>query len=328
MTCRALSGLLFAPALLLAPLPAAAVDLRFPRPVLDSVAEPAVFDSYDLPVGPWADGTLPVRRLEGMVDRRAWQIDLQGASLLEILAPLRDGLQAEGYTLLLDCETRGCGGFDFRFATEVMPEPGMHVDLGEFRFVSAQRGDEAVSLFVSRSGGTAFVQMIAVGKAALPPPAVLPAVPSAPVTAPPAAPAEAIPPPVPAPAAVPPADLAGRLDAGLSVALDDLVFASGSAALAQGDFPSLAALAAWLAADPARRVILVGHTDGSGGLAPNIALSKKRAAAVRQVLVDRYGVRPGQISAEGVGPLAPRDSDQTEAGRLKNRRVEAVPAPT
>ncbi len=290
-----------------------------PFPILGAVARPPEFDSYALPTAPWAGDHLPARIVEGMVDRRAWRLDAPGRSLLDVLAPLRDQVRGAGYAVVLDCETRACGGFDFRFATEVMPEPGMHVDLGGFRFLSAQDGDAAISLFVSRSGSAVFVQMISVGAEAMAP--VAPVAPMAPVS------------PVtqgdpPDPGAVAPSDLAARLDAGLSVALDDLVFDSGSAALAGGEFPSLAALSGWLAAEPSRRLFLVGHTDGSGALAGNLALSKRRAEAVRNALIDGYSVAPGQVEAEGVGPLAPRASDLSEEGRLKNRRVEAVPAPT
>jgi OOP family OmpA-OmpF porin len=125
-----------------------------------------------------------------------------------------------------------------------------------------------------------------------------------------------------------PADLEARLSAGLPVALDDLVFGSGAAALEARDYASLVALAAWLKADPGRKVTLVGHTDASGGLDANIALSRKRAEGVRQVLMTVHDVPPAQVSAEGVGPLAPRAGNDTEEGRRKNRRVEAVPAPT
>jgi outer membrane protein OmpA-like peptidoglycan-associated protein len=301
----------------LAPRPAVALDLAMPFPILGAVAERPEFDSYALPEAPWAGDHLPVQIVEGMVDRRAWRLDAPEASLLDVLAPLRDQLRGAGYAVLLDCETRACGGFDFRFATEVMPEPGMHVDLGGFRFLSAQDGGAAVSLFVSRSGGAVFVQMISVGVEALAP--VVPVAPVAP---------HDLPAPGSDSGSAAPSDLAARLDAGLSVALDDLVFDSGSAALAGGEFPSLAALAGWLAAEPSRRLFLVGHTDGSGALAGNLALSKRRAEAVRKVLVDGYSVTPGQIVAEGVGPLAPRASDLNEEGRLRNRRVEAVPAPT
>lgn len=314
LTCQTLlTGLvLLGPAL-----PARALDPpRLPFPVQEAVALPAAFDSYDLPIGPWGADGLPTRRLEGQVDRRVWRLDAPQASLLEVLVPLRDQLEAQGYSITLDCETRACGGFDFRFATEVLPEPGMHVDLGDFRFLSAQRGDEGVGVFVSRSSAFAFVQMISVGGTALPAPVPGAVDPEA---------------PPPGPVAVPdtgPDALLPRLQAGLPVALDDLVFASGSGALAPGDYPSLRDLAVWLNEDGARRMILVGHTDASGGMTGNVALSKKRADAVRQALIRDHGVAGAQVTAEGVGPLAPRSDNLTEEGRARNRRVEAVPAPT
>lgn len=300
----------------------------FPYPVTGTLAEPPEHASYALPTGPFANGALPSDAIEGMVDRRAWSLDAPEATLLDVLAPLRDQLTAQGFSVLLDCEARACGGFDFRFATEVLPEPDMHVDLGDYRFLSARKGDEAVGLFVSRSGTQAFVQAIRVGPLAL-------AAPTVPGTAPPASPIPGAPLPETlapgveaAPAGPAPEDLEARLNAGLPVVLEDLVFASGSAALEAGDYPSLTALAAWLAADPVRKITLVGHSDASGGLEANIALSKRRAEAVRETLIRTLGATGAQIAAEGVGPLAPRDSNGTEDGRDQNRRVEAVPAPT
>ncbi len=123
-------------------------------------------------------------------------------------------------------------------------------------------------------------------------------------------------------------DLIGVLEARGSVALEDLVFRLGGRRAGAGDYASLAALAEWLKADRTRSVALVGHTDSSGALAANVALSKKRAEGVRQVLLMRLDVAPAQVTAEGVGPLAPRAPNDTEAGRQKNRRVEAVKTST
>ena len=299
------------PLLLLLSGPAAALDLVLPAPVAgqqDAGENPA---SVELPTGPFAAGALPVRRVTGALDRRAWQLDAPRLTLTELAEPLRDQLLAQGYDILFDCETRACGGFDFRFAIEVMPEPGMHVDLGDFRFIAAEKGAEVVNLLVSRSPGYGFVQLTRI--------APEPMADAGSRTADPA-------PVAPVPGQMP-GDPAAALAAGGAVVLEDLVFASGSSALEAGDYPSLAALADWLAADAARRVVLVGHTDDSGGLEANIALSRKRAQAVRQALLDR-GAAAGQVSAEGVGPLAPRATNLTEEGRRKNRRVEAVPAST
>lgn len=296
--------------------PAFALDLTLPAPVAGQQAASENPASVELPTGPFAAGVLPVRRVTGALDRRAWQLEAPRLTLTELAGPLREQLLAQGYDILFDCETKGCGGFDFRFAIEVMPEPGMHVDLGDFRFIAAEKGEEVVNLLVSRSPGYGFVQLTRVA-----PEPMADAVPEAPDPAPPAAEA------APAPATPPPGDLGAALAAGGAVVLEDLVFASGSSALESGDTPSLAVLAEWLAVDPARRVVLVGHTDDSGGLEANIALSRKRAQAVRQALLD-HGVAAGQVSAEGVGPLAPRATNLTEDGRRKNRRVEAVPAST
>ena len=316
---------------LLAPeaLRAEGLDLRMPAPVLSVERQVEDRGSYALPVGPFAAGALPVRPVEGVVERSAWRLDAPGATLLDLMAPLRAQVQERGFQVLLDCDARACGGFDFRFATEVLPDPAMHVDLGAFRFLSAVREDQALGLLVSRSGDTGYVQLIRVTDAPVPDATtVAPEPPPMPVLEPPADVPEAAAEdsPAAAPPAAPPGTLAAQLDAGLPVALDDLVFASGSSDLAEGDYASLKELAGWLAADPARAVILVGHTDASGALGANIALSKARAEAVRKALVGPFGARAAQVSAQGVGPLAPRAGNATEEGRRKNRRVEAVPS--
>jgi OOP family OmpA-OmpF porin len=70
--------------------------------------------------------------------------------------------------------------------------------------------------------------------------------------------------------------------------------------------------------------VLVGHTDATGGLEINISVSRRRAASVVERLVAAYNVPRAQIAAEGVGYLAPRATNLTDAGRTANRRVEAV----
>jgi OOP family OmpA-OmpF porin len=253
----------------------------------------------------------------------AWRIDGANLTSLQLLAPLRDQLTADGFAVVFECATNDCGGFDFRFGTDVLPEPDMHVDLGDFRFLAAERtgadGPEVVSLIVSRSSNAGYVQMTRVGTVALPPATA--AVPDTP-------PDIAVPQPMPAPQAealpAAPEDLGGRLESGGAVALDDLVFASGESVLAAGDYASLRALADYLADNPTRTIAIVGHTDASGSLATNIGLSRARARAVRDVLIDRYGAAAGRVQAEGVGYLAPRATNLTEEGRRQNRRVEVM----
>lgn len=306
---------------------ACAFTLEFPGPATPSATPTAARGSYAMPIGRWTKDGIPTRVIDGLVERAAWQIDTPKLSSLDLMQPLRAQLLVAGFEPIFDCETEGCGGFDFRFATDVLPEPQMHVDLGDYRFFSAERntsdGIEAVGLLVSRSASMGFVQLTRAVEDEGPPlfaatnkvneGLALPLRDGATV-------GEAI------QAGLLPAvggAMAGLVSRG-AVVLEGLDFGSGAANLTEGRYTSLAALADWLKENPDKTVVLVGHTDASGGLDGNIVISKRRAASVRQRLIDAYGIPSAQIEAQGVGYLSPIDTNLTEAGRQKNRRVEAI----
>ena len=69
--------------------------------------------------------------------------------------------------------------------------------------------------------------------------------------------------------------------------------------------------------------VLEGHTDSVGTDAYNQRLSERRASAVREVLVNQYGVEAGRVDAVGYGESRPVADNATDAGRAINRRVEA-----
>lgn len=71
-------------------------------------------------------------------------------------------------------------------------------------------------------------------------------------------------------------------------------------------------------------VELEGHTDSVGTEAYNQDLSQRRANAVRQVMIERFGVPASRVSAEGFGESQPVASNDTAAGRAQNRRVITV----
>jgi len=277
--------------------------------------------SYNMPIGAWENGELPTVVTEGEVIQQAWKITATGLTSLQILDPLKKQLINQGFEVVFECETNSCGGFDFRFQTDVMPEPLMHVDLGDFRFLSAKRkqGDipEYVTLLVSRSQNAGFVQLIRVGKhtdeAEMLTSGDSPAMP--PISDPPPTGQTTLP-------------LEQALQEKGYYVLEDLVFQTGSSDLGEGDFTSLAALAEYIKAHPDHTFALVGHTDTEGSLAGNIALSRKRAASVVRRLVNKYGVDKKQISAEGTGFLSPRATNMTEGGRAQNRRVEVIDTST
>jgi len=94
----------------------------------------------DLPIGAFQDGMLSVENLEDLLEQRSWRIDsgaLTTVRSVKVLSPLRAQLVADGYDSRLDCAAEICGGLDFRFANDVIPEPGMYVDLRDFKVVSA-----------------------------------------------------------------------------------------------------------------------------------------------------------------------------------------------
>lgn len=72
---------------------------------------------------------------------------------------------------------------------------------------------------------------------------------------------------------------------------------------------------------PEVKVEISGHTDTDGDRDHNIDLSRRRAEAVRRYLVDA-GIDESRITTRGAGPDEPLGSNDTEAGKAKNRRIE------
>lgn len=285
------------PFLLLAT-PSGAQTLDFGGEAVQTTQEVEADATALIATAPWSEAP-PQGLRDGTLEQTAWRIATT-QSTLDLAQRLQAQLEAGGWNVLFSCETRSCGGFDFRYQLPLLTEPDMHVDLGDFRYISAEKGDEGLSLTISRATEAAFVQLSRVT---------------------PDSASEPSGPPPDLPAALP--DLGARLERSGAVVLEDLVFASGKGALAAGDYASLRALADYMTARPEARIALVGHTDASGGLAGNVTLSEARAAAVRKVLIS-FGIKGERIEAKGVGYLAPRASNLTEAGRTQNRRVEVM----
>ena len=66
---------------------------------------------------------------------------------------------------------------------------------------------------------------------------------------------------------------------------------------------------------------IAGHTDNVGDEAGNLRLSKARAEAVREYLIN-HKVRKDRVTAKGYGQTIPIADNSTEEGRFKNRRTE------
>ena len=100
-----------------------------------------------------------------------------------------------------------------------------------------------------------------------------------------------------------------------------LYFAVGAEALTPESAAELAMIRQEIASRPASEVMVIGHTDTVGGLEANDALSLKRAAAVREILI-AAGVPAGKIETAGRGEREPLLKTADEVAEPKNRRVE------
>ena len=112
-------------------------------------------------------------------------------------------------------------------------------------------------------------------------------------------------------------------DRGLVLTLGDVLFDTGRAELNPGATQPLDQLAHFMKEHAQRTVAIEGYTDSVGTDALNQALSQKRAIAVKSGLTDR-GVASNRVTARGLGEASPVASNDTAAGRQRNRRVEIV----
>jgi outer membrane protein OmpA-like peptidoglycan-associated protein len=110
----------------------------------------------------------------------------------------------------------------------------------------------------------------------------------------------------------------------------DLLFDFNSAALRPDAAWQLAEVGQRLSSHPDLPVLIRGYTDGRGSPEANLALSKKRAEAVRAWLIGKFGTDPRKMSIQGLGasePVAPNennDGTDNPEGREKNRRVSVI----
>ena len=104
----------------------------------------------------------------------------------------------------------------------------------------------------------------------------------------------------------------------------DLAFATASDKLEGAEWPLLAAVSEALKQNPAMKIEVAGHTDNTGDATANQGLSERRAAAVKQIMVSKYGADGGRITTKGWGADQPIQENTTADGRALNRRVEIV----
>lgn len=106
-----------------------------------------------------------------------------------------------------------------------------------------------------------------------------------------------------------------------SYTLDNVHFDFGKATLRPGSFPELEELVNYMKYKETLRIEIAGHTDNVGKDADNLALSQKRADAIRNYLIKK-GIPATRVVAKGYGALQPVADNSTDEGRQLNRRTE------
>jgi OOP family OmpA-OmpF porin len=108
------------------------------------------------------------------------------------------------------------------------------------------------------------------------------------------------------------------------VSTQGIYFDTGSDRIRPESSGTLKEIGTMLKEHPELKLTIEGHTDNVGSAPANQTLSEKRAAAVRQSLIDAYQVDAARLQAKGLGSTKPTASNDTPEGRQQNRRVELV----
>ncbi len=116
---------------------------------------------------------------------------------------------------------------------------------------------------------------------------------------------------------------AKQTDRGMVITLSDVLFDTGAATLKPGADLALGRVSEFLQKNPETKLIVEGHTDSVGSDASNESLSQRRADAVKAALLSR-GIQSDRIETTGRGEGFPVASNDTQAGRQQNRRVEII----
>lgn len=261
------------------------------------------FDEFTLPLGKLKDGSTfeKSQRLEGKITHIVYDAPA-GRSILEIYRNYESGLKRGNFQILWSCvNSEGCGrGGPTLYAAKGTED--WEWGAGQ-RVLSAKQaraeGDVYVSLHIGQWSNLAQGSAIHLYVVEVKP------MEGGLVT-------------------VDAAALAGDITQTGHSAVYGIYFDTGKADVKPESDAALGEIAKLLQQDAALKLLVVGHTDNVGALASNMDLSKRRAAAVVQVLTAKYAIAAARLSAQGAGPLAPVASNSTEEGRAKNRRVELV----
>jgi OmpA-OmpF porin, OOP family len=120
---------------------------------------------------------------------------------------------------------------------------------------------------------------------------------------------------------------AASLNKGISetgkIAVYGIYFDTGKSTIKPESKPTIGEIEKMLKQNTKLKLFVIGHTDIDGSLESNMKLSSDRAASVVKALIEN-GIQASRLKSGGVGPYCPVESNHTDGGKAKNRRVELV----
>jgi outer membrane protein OmpA-like peptidoglycan-associated protein len=101
-------------------------------------------------------------------------------------------------------------------------------------------------------------------------------------------------------------------------------FPVGKSDLLPRNYPLLHKIVSAIVKYPKAMIEVAGHTDSTGSRSINMRLSKERAKNIADFLVEVAGIDAGRVASVGIGAEQPIASNDDQAGREKNRRIEII----
>ena len=114
-----------------------------------------------------------------------------------------------------------------------------------------------------------------------------------------------------------------RIAKGNSITLNNLYFDYDSDKILPNSYAEIERLSLFLKRNKQIKIEIIGHTDNQGSKSYNLDLSRRRANALMNALIQK-GISADRLSAQGKGSEAPIATNDTEEGRAQNRRVEII----
>lgn len=262
----------------------------YPGSWMDQPSEVNAFDEFDLPTGPNQNGKVSKsEHLEGKVTTFYYRSP-EGRSTLEVFRNYENAFKKAGFTTLFTCKGGQCGEQVGLKGLGYLP----YSDEARYLAVKLPRaeGDVYIGMHVQAIDTKFVIVEVKPMETGL--------------------------------VKISAEELKKDLFQTGHVAVYEILFDTAKAELKPQSEAALKEITTLLTRNPTLKLHVVGHTDNVGVLPQNLDLSRRRAQAVVTALSTTHKVPAARLHAEGVGPLAPVASNEQEAGRARNRRVELV----